>query len=255
MSESPFDRFPATFQSMLDKLPSPNDQGHIWLEGYWWRQDRDAIAVAIATLGRDLQRVQRELDRAREANDLDAIRTSCAVALVKVQEALLPILGADPLWPVGKAISALEYAVCKKRHWLTSLPKDELHARRDAPGRATVICLAAAVLDYFSRRLDSEPKEKVAEQIAEALNAGGFHVRSNGAMRKPSPRTVQQWHSQCLPGSKARPPLPQMRKMFLDFLKQIESQQSGRATSDYYKTMLNEITIHSRDRRDYGPQT
>lgn len=252
MAKDVFERFPPATACMVDKLPAPDEHGRVWLEGHWWRKERDQVALTVAALGAKLHRVQAGLDRARDANDVDAIRGGCALALVNIEEALLPIIGADRLWPLKQAIHMLEHAGRGKRHWLTALRTDVLHTRRDAPERVIMQSLAAATLDYFAEQLD-EPQESIAQRIASALATGGFYVRSGGRKGPPSARTVQQWRIQCLPGSKSKPAHPKMREMFTDFRSQLGRQQLGRTPTGHFDAMLSDLAIHSRDHREYGP--
>lgn len=247
--DNPFDKFQAPYRCMLDKLPPPDEDGCIWFEGHWWRNDRDEIAKTIASLGFNLKAINSGLQAARTADDQEAVRELCVRALCNIVEALLPIVGSDALLPVAHARDAIEYAAQGKRHPLTSLPGDELHTRRDAPNRIMLQTLAAAALHYFSQHLKGATQQMVATKIAQALGKGGFYVGAPGSKRQPGARTVQEWRNQCLRASKTKPADPRMREVFDSLVAEFERSRRGRDAEEYFAASLNDIVAHSRDHR------
>ena len=247
MAKSPFEAFPPGFRPLLDKLPEPDGDGLISLEGHWWRQDRDKIAEAVAVLGWKLKFAKRGIDLAREAGDLAAVRGGIVKSLVKIQEALMPIVGIDQVWVVGQAIDALETAGQGKRHVLSALRGDPLHTRRDAPYRMMIQSLAAAILDFFDGRIEGSTQADLGAKVAKALAAGGFRVSSRGSLSNPSVRSLQHWRSQCLPGSRVKPPHAKMREMFGFFTAQLQAKQNGLTPDEFLKVKLSELESHARD--------
>ena len=250
MSEDATERFPPSFKPLLDALPPSEANCCIWLEDHWSSSDLDSIAVAIAKLGRDLQLSKQGLDKARQAQDLDAVRGGTARALLQILEALLPICGAGPLWPLSEAIDVFETAGRKKRHYLTALPNDEMHVRRDAPKRMIIRAWAAAMLQFFSNKLSPLPQEKIAEKIATAMGMGKFHVRSNRALRVPSASTVQQWRKQCLAAPRPGTSDAKEREMFNIFLQKIADDPHQLGMTELFDACLSDLTEHCKDQME-----
>jgi hypothetical protein len=249
MKDSPFAKYPAGFRPLFDRLPDPDDGGNIALEGHWWRKDRDSIALAIGKLGRELLHVQRDLDKAREADDIDAVRKAIGDALIEIQEALMPIYGADLMWPISQAIHVFDCAYAHKRHPLTALKEDKRSIRQDDPKRATRRAYGAAALDFFDGRLPKPNKGQIAVSIGEAMGKGGFHVKQQGMMKPPRGRTVQEWLNLHLPGNRKsrRPTSPAAKEVFEKFRKHLEAQQESIPIEEYFDQVLADITRKCRD--------
>lgn len=244
MAESAFEKFPAGFRPLIEKLPPPDEHGITVLEGSWWRRERDDIAVLIAKLGRRLQSTERGLKNCREAH---ATRGGVVRALLEMQEALLEIYGADALWPLTVAIEVFEHAGANKRHWLTALRGDVLHVRQEAPGRVARQACAAATLEYFSGRL-GQPQKAVAARIAKAMGAGGFRVSRNEQLAPPAPRTIQDWRNKYQPGKrKGRKAVnPKARGIYVDVLEQLKRAGESRDPAGYFEDWLSDFTDYCR---------
>lgn len=239
MNDYPFDKYPAGFKPLLDKLPEPDEQGIVTLQ----ERDLDAIVIANLKLGRELQQIQTALDNARAADDIDAVRKCIGAALIEIEETLLPIFGADIIWPISQANKVFEYACARKRHRLTALPTDELNTRRDDPVRHVRQALAAAALDFFAGKLPNRTQGQIAEEIAAAMGKGGF--LGPGERGPPSARTVQHWRTEKLrEGDATRPE----EKYIVDSLfEQLEANQGSIPIDDYFDRVLADITKHCRD--------
>jgi hypothetical protein len=243
MKDSPFDKFPAGFSPLLAKLPEPDEAGNTALEGHWWRKDRDSIAIAIGKLGRELQNIQRDLDKAREAEDIDAVRKGIGAALIEIQEVLMPIYGADLVWPISQAIQVFDYACARKRNRLTALTTDDLSTRRDDPVRHVRQALAAAALDFFAGKFPNRTQGQIAEEIAAAMGKGGFLGPGEGG--PPSARTTQHWRTEKLRDGDATRPAA---KYIVDsLLEQLEANKGSTPIEDYFDRVLADITKHCRD--------
>lgn len=244
MKDDPFDKYPPGFRPLLDKLPEPDENGNTALAGHWWHKDRDSIALAIAKLGREMQHIQTNLNKARAADDLDAVRKGIGTTLIKIQDALMPIYGADLIWPINMAIETLECAARGKRHSLTALRHEEVHILRDMPKRLVRQAFAAAALDFFFEELANPNQGQLAESIAEAMGKGGFRVRSDGVRKPPSGRTVHDWRTAYLPGKRhgRRSVSPEAKEAFEELRQQLAAGQGSIPLEEYFDRVLANIT-------------
>lgn len=239
------------FQCLFDKMPPLKSDAPKYLEGNWWRRDRDEVTKAVCNLGYRLELIQGGIELARTAGDLGAVRGGTVKALMEIQEHLLPILGADRLWSIGEAMDALEHAAVGKRHWLTRLDSDEVHIRRDAPNRVICQTLVAAALDFFDGKLNPRTQGEIATELAEAMGRGGFYVAQDKRRVPPSGRTVQDWRAKFMPGTRLnrQPPPQKLREMFGD-LQTIFQQNQGDDLTVFFKKVLVDVEVHCRDRSE-----
>ena len=244
MAKTPFEKFPPSFKPLIERLPPPDENGVITPQWQW----HEELADLMVELDRRLRRIERDVKNARSAGDIDAVRSLVAVAVIQIQEHLLPIFGADGLWPLTKGVEALEHAARQKRYWLTALPGDELHTRRDAPSRLKLQAMAAATLEYFEPRIDGS-QEEIAARIAKAMAVGGFRTERH---QPPNKRTVQDWRNHYLLGKRRgrRPTNPDEKGVYEAILRELKRAGQGRAPTAMFDDWILEFSDHCRDAKE-----
>lgn len=238
--------------NLLDRLPTLGGQ-QVYLEEHWTRDDRDGILLTIAKLGASLRIVSQNARSAHEAGKLGTVQNEIALALLMIEDALLPVFGADPLWPLHQATEVLNLAHKGKRHWLVTLRMDEPRLPQRAPYRVIMQTVAAAALDYFDS-LQAELKmsqEAIAGAIAGAMEAGGFMVRLKNGM-PPASRTVQDWRNQFAPARRPGRVKPNRFTVdtFHSLRKLLEDGRDSKPAHKYFAEALTDITIHCRYRSE-----
>ena len=238
---------------LLDKLPRAEGQ-RTSIEEYW-TQDEIAIVVGdIANLGHQLQNVSLRARSHHEDGNLKMARGEIALVLLRIHETLMPIYGADVLWPLGRALDTFHEAQNEKRHWLVTFKGDAPHLPRHAPCRDVLRAYAAAVLDYFDDfQTDLGMNQgTIAAHIAEAMTAGGFRVRPGRGDKPLRGRTVQDWRillaSGKLPGRVKR--RPANVGAFQGYLKLLSTGRGDKAALPYFNELLADLRKDCRDLRE-----
>ncbi len=235
-------------KSLLEKLPI--GQGHVYIEDHWTAEERDKIIEDVAKLGAELRIIAADIQKAKRSEKLAEVRGGIALALLHLEKALLPMFGAEPLWPLHQATELLNLAAHDARHWLVTLPKDEPHLPRSAPYRDVLKAVAAATLEFFYKQsVDLKLNQhQIAEKIASAMSEGGFRVRPVTA-RPIAARTVQDWRNQFSPGKRRGRAKPRsyVDRTFTSFSEILKVGRGEKSTQDYFDEVLTDIKERCRE--------
>ena len=233
---------------LLDKLPLGQGQP-VYIEEHWAQDDRDTVIEDIAKLGAELRQISKVARSHHEAADLKCLRGDITYALLRIQEALMPIFGAEALWTLARALKSFNEGYKGNRHWLVTFNKDEPHLPRNAPYRNVRKALAAAVLEYFDAFQTELGMNQgtIAARIAEAMNSGGFRVRPERNMPLSS-RTVQDWRN--LYASGKRPGRTKRSRYVIQafeyFVQKLGDGRGDKTALLYFNEALADVTMHCR---------
>ena len=233
---------------LLDRFPThPNQQ--IDIDCYWSADDCDLVVAAMAQLGMDLRANSKRIQQYRNAGDIRMLRGEVALALLRVQEILTPICGADTLRSLIDARDVFAEAYHERRHWLVTFKRDEPHVPHKAVYRVVLKASAAAILDYFKSFQDElgMKQEDIENRIAEAMETGGFRVRLRRDQRL-SGRTVRDWLDQFDPSRKRdrkRPPAYAVRT-FEGVKKALADSRREKLALDFLYEELADLTSQCR---------
>lgn len=221
----------------------------------WTPEHRETICFGVLTLAGELTRIAVSLQSARDAHDMQVVRQLTISGLAAICQSLLPLVGPERVWPLNEAVDAFSCAVNGKRHWLTALPVDEVHVNRQCPKRTIIQTYVAAALDHFGRTSLGKTQAAIAQELAGAMENGGFWILHKEQPTPPSARTIQDWRNLHAKGKRAgRRQLSDIeRQLFSSHLGSLSKGSSGRAPAEHLQATLGEVSTLCRMWQEIPP--